>query len=173
MMAPPRERPASNAGSGTQHDTVMLAETLAVLRMQPRGRYLDCTLGGGGHAESILEASQPGGSLLGIDADPEALERTQKRLARFGSAFMPVEGNFSDLDAICQARGFQPVNGILFDLGLSSDQLASDRGFSFQQPSPLDMRFSPDQDQTASDWVNESSEEDLANVIYQYGEERQ
>ena len=174
MMAPPRERPASDAAStSTVHEPVMLTETLAALRVQPGGRYLDCTLGGGGHAEAILEASQPGGTLLGIDADPEALERTQRRLARFGSAFMAAEGNFSDLDAICRERGFQPVNGILFDLGLSSDQLASDRGFSFQQPSPLDMRFSPEQDQTASDWVNDSSEEDLANVIWQYGEERQ
>jgi 16S rRNA (cytosine1402-N4)-methyltransferase len=172
MMAPPRERHASDAAS-TVHEPVMLAETLAALRIQPGGRYLDCTLGGGGHAEAILEASQPGGTLLGIDADPEALERTRRRLARFGSAFMTAEGNFSDLDTICRERGFLPVNGILFDLGLSSDQLASDRGFSFQQPSPLDMRFSPDQDQTASDWVNDSSEEDLANVIWQYGEERQ
>ena len=172
MMAPPRERHASDAAS-TVHEPVMLAETLAALRIQPGGRYLDCTLGGGGHAEAILEASQPGGTLLGIDADPEALERTRRRLARFGSAFMTAEGNFSDLDTICRERGFLPVNGILFDLGLSSDQLASDRGFCFQQPSPLDMRFSPDQDKTASDWVNDSSEEDLANVIWQYGEERQ
>jgi 16S rRNA (cytosine1402-N4)-methyltransferase len=172
MMAPPRERPASH-DLETVHEPVMLAETVAALRIQPGGRYLDCTLGGGGHAEAILEASQPGGTLLGIDADPEALERTSRRLARFGSAFMPAEGNFRDLEAICRQRGFQPVNGILFDLGLSSDQLASDRGFSFQQPSPLDMRFSPDQDKTASDWVNGAGEEDLANVIWQYGEERQ
>ena len=96
-MAPPRERPASDSAS-TLHEPVMLAETLAALRVQPGGRYLDCTLGGGGHAEAILEASQPGGSLLGIDADPDALARTQRRLSRFGSAFATAEGNFRDLD---------------------------------------------------------------------------
>ena len=83
-MAPPRQRPASDT-SATVHDPVMLAETIAALNVQPGGRYLDCTLGGGGHAEAILDASQPGGTLLGIDADPEALERTKRRLARFGA----------------------------------------------------------------------------------------
>ena len=137
---PAARSPVSDSAS-TLHEPVMLAETLAALRVQPGGRYVDCTVGGGGHAEAILEASQPGGSLLGIDADPDALARTQRRLSRFGSAFAIAEGNFRDLDTICRERGFEPVNGILFDLGLSSDQLALGPGLQLPQPSPLDMRF--------------------------------
>ena len=184
-MAPPRGRHGSSRplrrrdaasyepSAPTVHEPVMLAETLAALNVQPGGRYLDCTLGGGGHAEAILAASQPGGMLLGIDADPEALARTRRRLEWFGDSFAAVEGNFSDLEAICSERRFTPVNGVLFDLGLSSDQLDSDRGFSFRTESPLDMRFSPMQDETASYWVNEASEEELADVIWRFGEERQ
>jgi 16S rRNA (cytosine1402-N4)-methyltransferase len=155
------------------HDPVMLREVLAALDVRPGGRYVDCTVDGGGHAEAILEAAEPGGSLLGIDADPQAIAMSQERLARFGDGVAIVQGNFRDLDKLCRERGFAPVNGILFDLGLSSHQLASARGFSFRVEAPLDMRFGPEEEPTASYWVNEATEEELADIIWRFGEERQ
>ena len=155
------------------HDPVMLQEVIAALDVRPGGRYIDCTVDGGGHAEAILEAASPGGALLGIDADPEAIVMSRERLARFGSSVAIVQGNFRDLDRLCRESGFAPVNGILFDLGLSSHQLASTRGFSFRIEAPLDMRFGPDEQPTASYWVNEASEAELADLIWRFGEERQ
>jgi 16S rRNA (cytosine1402-N4)-methyltransferase len=156
------------------HEPVMLREVLAGLNVQPGGRYVDCTVNGGGHAEGVLEAAAPGGALLGIDADPEALARARDRLARFGGSVALVQGNFRDLDSICGERGFAPVNGLLFDLGLSSLQLGSAaRGFSFQREGPLDMRFGPEQGEPASYWVNEAPEQDLADVIWRFGEEKE
>jgi 16S rRNA (cytosine1402-N4)-methyltransferase len=155
------------------HDPVMLREVLAALDVRPGGRYVDCTINGGGHAEAILEAASPGGSLLGIDADPDALEMSRRRLERFGDSVALVQGNFRDLDRLCRERGFAPVNGILFDLGLSSHQLASARGFSFRVDAPLDMRFGPETERPAAYWVNDAREEDLADLIWRFGEERQ
>ncbi len=155
------------------HNPVMLQEVFAALDVRPGGRYVDCTINGGGHAEAILEAAAPGGSLLGIDADPLAIEMSQEHLARFGDSVAIVQGNFRDLDRICREGGFAPVSGILFDLGLSSHQLASSRGFSFRVEAPLDMRFGPGEETTASYWVNETTEEELADVIWRFGEERQ
>ena len=156
------------------HQPVMVREVLAALAVTPGGRYVDCTVNGGGHAEAILEAAAPGGALIGIDADPEALAVGARRLARFGSAAAVVQGNFRDVDSICRERGFVPVNGILFDLGLSSMQLASSaRGFAIRVEGPLDMRFAPDQEVTASYWVNEAAEEELADVLWRFGEERE
>jgi 16S rRNA (cytosine1402-N4)-methyltransferase len=160
--------------SSVRHEPVMLPEVLAALAVRPGGRYVDCTVGGAGHSEAILDAASPGGALIGIDADPEALEMAQRRLARFGGSAAVVRGNFSEIDMMCRERGFVPVNGILFDLGLSSYQLASNqRGFSFRIDSPLDMRFGPDQETSASYWANEAREEELADVIWRFGEERQ
>ena len=155
------------------HDPVMLREVLAALDVRPGGRYVDCTVNGGGHAEAILEAAEPGGTLLGIDADPEAIEMSRQRLSRFGDSVAIVQGNFRDLDRLCRESGYAPVNGILFDLGLSSHQLASSRGFSFRVEASLDMRFGPDEEPTASYWVNEAREEELADIIWRFGEERQ
>src|SRR5262249_14417156 len=143
-----------------RHDPVMPREVIAALNVQPGGRYVDCTLGGGGHSRSILEAAAPGGTLLGLDADPEALTLARYNLRDFGDAFDAVHANFRDIGDVCRERGFAPVNGILFDLGLSSYQLASTRGFSFRSESPLDMRFDSTEGQTAAYWVNEASEED-------------
>jgi 16S rRNA (cytosine1402-N4)-methyltransferase len=157
-----------------RHEPVMLREVLAGLAVRPGGRYVDCTLDGGGHAEAIMDAASPGGELLGIDEDVDVMSMARNRLARFGSAVAYVQGNFRDVDHLCRERGFAPVNGILFDLGLSSHQLASEtRGFSFRVESPLDMRFGPDVDMTASDWVNDTEETELADLIWRYGEERQ
>jgi 16S rRNA (cytosine1402-N4)-methyltransferase len=100
------------------HEPVMLRETLAALAVRPGGRYVDCTVDGGGHAEAILAAASPGGSLLGIDEDEEVLELARRRLEPFGGSVALVRGNFRNVDTICQERGFEPVNGIVFDLGL-------------------------------------------------------
>jgi 16S rRNA (cytosine1402-N4)-methyltransferase len=157
-----------------RHEPVMLQEVLAALDVRPGGRYLDCTVDGGGHAEAILDAASPGGSLLGIDADPEAATLARYRLGRFGNEVAIVNANFRDVDEVARERGFAPVNGVLFDLGLSSHQLASaTRGFSFRIASPLDMRFGPDQETTASYWVNEADEQALADLIWRFGEERE
>jgi 16S rRNA (cytosine1402-N4)-methyltransferase len=157
------------------HEPVLLRESLAALNVRPGGRYVDCTVDGGGHATAILDAASPGGSLLGIDEDELVLGQTRGRLEeRFSGSVALVRGNFRNVDVICRSRGFEPVNGIIFDLGLSSHQLASStRGFSFRIDSPLDMRFGPEQETTASYWVNEASEEELADLIWRFGEERE
>jgi 16S rRNA (cytosine1402-N4)-methyltransferase len=156
-----------------QHVPVLLREAVEALTVRPGGRYVDCTLGGGGHAEAILEAASPDGELLGIDQDPEALAAARERLAAFGERVTFVEGNFSQVGDLCRERGFAPVQGILFDLGLSSLQLEDEsRGFSFQREGPLDMRFSPRQELTAADVINTYNEEDLADLLWRYGEER-
>jgi 16S rRNA (cytosine1402-N4)-methyltransferase len=155
------------------HTPVMVDEVLQTLAVQPGGRYVDSTLGGGGHANAVLEAASPGGLLLGIDADPRAVGFARARLAPFGDAALLLEANFRDIGAICRAHGFDPVHGVLFDLGLSSMQLSDeDRGFSFQTEAPLDMRFSPEQSLTASDIVNSYPEQELADLIWRNGQER-
>jgi len=154
------------------HIPVLLQETIAALAVQAGGRYIDCTLGGGGHAAAILERSSPGGQLLGIDADPAAIKTAQARLAAYSDSVLLVNENFVNLRAVCRQYDFYPVHGILLDLGLSSLQLnGGGRGFSFQHDAPLDMRFSPDQEVTAADIVNTSSEAELSHLIRTYGEE--
>jgi 16S rRNA (cytosine1402-N4)-methyltransferase len=160
--------------ASVRHEPVMLKEVIVGLDVRPGGRYVDCTLDGGGHAEAIMEAASPGGSLLGIDEDAEVMALARERLSRFGDAVACVQANFRDVDRICRERGFAPVNGILFDLGLSSHQLAAEaRGFSFRVEAPLDMRFGPGVETTAAKLVNETEEEQLADLIWRFGEERQ
>jgi 16S rRNA (cytosine1402-N4)-methyltransferase len=154
------------------HIPVMINEVLQGLKVQPGGRYVDCTLGAGGHAAAILELSQPGGQLLGIDADPTALGIASETLAPYDGSFVLVNDNFSHLKSVCEQRDFAPVHGVLFDLGLGSFQIdVAERGFSFQQDAPLDMRVSPMQETNASDIVNGYGEAELANLIWKYGEE--
>ena len=163
-----------NSGSASCHTPVLLPEVLKALAVQPGGRYIDCTIGGGGHAAAILNNSSPGGQLLGIDADPKALEAARERLQHYKESILLANDNFVNLQSICIKYDFFPVHGILFDLGLSSLQLnGSNRGFSFQLDAPLDMRFSPDQKVSAADIVNTTSEEKLAQIIRTYGEESQ
>ncbi len=157
--------------SGTGHIPVMLRETLKALAVQPGGRYIDCTVGGGGHTLAILEHSSPGGQLLGIDADPKALEVARQKLEPFQNSIRLVNDNFVNLQAIAIKYDFFPVHGILFDLGMSSLQLEEGRGFSFQKDAPLDMRFSPSQELTAADIVNGYPEAELSQIIRKYGEE--
>jgi len=154
------------------HVPVMPKEVLQALSVQPGGRYIDATLGGGGHAREILKKGSPGGQLLGIDADPAAISAAERRLARYQDATLLVNDNFGNLRDICTRYDFFPVHGILLDLGLSSLQLAaSGRGFSFQHDAPLDMRFSPEQNLTAAEIVNTYPAADLERLLREYGEE--
>jgi 16S rRNA (cytosine1402-N4)-methyltransferase len=148
----------------------MLRESLVALDVRPGGRYVDCTLGGGGHARAILEESQPGGTLLGFDANPEAIERSREALAGYEGSYELVNENFARVGEIGRQLEFAPVNGILMDLGLSSDQLEGGEGFSFRRDAPLDMRFGRE-GETAEDIVNTYSESELANIIFKYGED--
>ena len=155
------------------HAPVLTEETLRYLAVQPGGRYVDATVGAGGHAAAILREAEPGGLLLGLDADPKALEIAARTLAPFDDAVRLVNENFRELARVCAQYNFQPTHGILFDLGVSSMQLNTpERGFSFQAEAPLDMRFGPAQALTAADIVNTFDEEEIADIIWRYGEER-
>jgi 16S rRNA (cytosine1402-N4)-methyltransferase len=154
------------------HAPVLIEEVVRHLAVQPGGRYVDCTVGAGGHARAILEASSPGGVLLGLDADPDAVKVAAAALEEFSGSVRLVVSNFRAVTDVCERYKFTPVHGILFDLGISSLQLASGRGFSFQEEAPLDMRMNPEQRLTAADIVNGYEEADLADVIWRYGEER-
>jgi len=155
------------------HRPVLYQEIIHALRPGRNGFYIDATLGAGGHAQGILEASRPDGSLLGLDVDPQALELARARLASFGARVILVRASYITLSEQVDILGRKNVDGIMFDLGVSSMQLDQpERGFSFQADAPLDMRFDPDDPIRASDLVNELPESDLADVIYRYGEER-
>ncbi|MHB1004028.1 MAG: 16S rRNA (cytosine(1402)-N(4))-methyltransferase RsmH [Chloroflexota bacterium] len=159
--------------SPAEHIPVMLSEVVGLLRPGPGKRYIDCTVGGGGHAKALLEASTPLGRLLGFDADPGAAERSRAALAEFGERALVVNESYVRLLEVAAAEGFLPCDGVLLDLGLSSYQLGeAERGFSFQTEAPLDMRFDTNQATTAARLVNTLPEEELANLIYNFGEER-
>ncbi len=166
---------AGTAGEATIHVTVLPAETIEALAPHPGGRYLDGTLGGGGHTALLLDASAPDGRVLGIDADVAALARARARLAGavVSGRLVLRQGNFARMDELAREAGFDPVDGIVLDLGLSSDQLADrERGFSFGADAPLDMRFDTSQGQSAADLVNTLDETELADALWRYGEER-
>jgi 16S rRNA (cytosine1402-N4)-methyltransferase len=155
------------------HTPVLLNEVIEALQIKPGKRYVDCTLGLGGHTRAILEKSYPTGQLLGIDADPEAISIARTKLAQYSGAIVLVNDNFTNLENVCRENDFLPVDGILFDLGISSAQLEdAERGFSFQQDAQPDMRVSPNQVLTATDLINILPEDRLAQLIYEYGEER-
>jgi 16S rRNA (cytosine1402-N4)-methyltransferase len=155
------------------HLSVMPDEVIQFLNPRPGGIYLDGTLGGGGHARLILERCTPGGTLVGIDQDQEALQATGQRLAEFGTAVKLVHGNFGELDSHLDQLGISALDGFILDIGVSSHQLDSGkRGFSFQQDAPLDMRMDTSQGSTAADLLNELPEHELEQIIWEYGEER-
>jgi 16S rRNA (cytosine1402-N4)-methyltransferase len=159
----------------TRHVPVMLDEVLNYLQPQPGGHYIDGTLGGGGHTAAILERSAPDGKVLGIDTDALALERVRERFPEMvkDGRLVLVHGNFAELARIVDEAGFVSVQGILLDLGFSSDQMESaERGFSFSAEGPLDMRLDQSQALTAADLVNTLSEQELADVFWRYGEEK-
>lgn len=156
-----------------EHVPVLYKEVLAWLQPRPDGRYIDATLGGGGHARGILAASAPNGRLLGLDADPEAIAFARDILRPFGERVVLKAANARHLEAIAPPLGFSQVDGVLLDLGLSSRQLAdAERGFSFSQDGPLDMRLNSSQGQNAADLVNHLPETELADLLWRYGEER-
>ena len=154
------------------HTPVLLDEVLEGLEIRAGGRYIDCTVGTGGHARAILERSDPGGELLGIDLDLAAIVVAERQLSSFGKRVTLVHDSFAQLRAIASAEGFIPADGVLLDLGLSSLQLESaERGFSFQRDGPLDMRMDRDGDITAAHLVNELDGAELAEIIAKHGEE--
>jgi 16S rRNA (cytosine1402-N4)-methyltransferase len=155
------------------HVPVMLEEVLRYLSPAPGGHYIDATAGGGGHSAALLQSSAPDGRVLSIDADPRALARVRSLLQGFGPRSVVVQGNFRSLAALAARSGFPAVDGIVMDLGLSSDQLADPSGgFAMQEDGPLDMRFDPASPTTAADLVNGLDPQELADLIYRYGEER-
>src|SRR5438552_7445157 len=155
------------------HRSVLVAEVVEFLNVRPDGTYIDATLGGGGHAEAILQRLARG-KVLGIDRDPAALGHAQGRLQAFGDRLMVAQGNFAEIDSLHAASGLPPADGLLADLGMSSLQLEdAARGFSLSREGPLDMRMGPDADLTAERLVNRMQERDLADLIFKFGEERQ
>lgn len=155
------------------HRPVLYHEIIHALRPIGGGRYVDGTLGAGGHAAGILEASSPDGQLLGLDVDAEALELARGRLTEFGGRARLVHGSYAELTRHLGEAGWEAVNGVLLDLGASSMQFdRAERGFSFREAGPLDMRFDLEAATTAADLVNGLPEVELADLLFQYGEER-
>ena len=151
------------------HQPVLVKETIAMLKIRHGGKYIDATLGGGGHTKKILES---GGLVLGIDKDPEALTRIKNELPNYIKERKLIihRGNFENLDTIAKENGFGTVNGVLFDLGMSSDQFESGRGFSFMKDEPLDMRMDPDLGVTAADLVNALSQKELFGIFTKFAQ---
>lgn len=153
------------------HEPVLLSETIELLKPRSDGLYLDGTLGGGGHAEAILEASSPGGRLIGLDRDPHAIDYARRRLERFGDRIELYELNFAEIDERPELAG-RRLDGALLDLGVSSPQIDEKaRGFSYQQDAPLDMRMGP-RGEPARDLLTRADIDELTDVIRRYGEER-
>ena len=156
------------------HQPVLYKEIIHALQPRNGGRYVDGTLGAGGHARGILEASAPDGQLLGLDVDPQALALARKTLAPYEQRIHLAQASYTSLSAQLAQLQWDAVDGIVLDLGASSMQFDTpERGFSFIHDAPLDMRFGPSALQTAADLVNKLSERELADLIYQYGEERE
>jgi 16S rRNA (cytosine1402-N4)-methyltransferase len=155
------------------HVTVLRDEVLRALAPRPGGTYLDVTLGGGGHSEAILEASGPDGALIGIDRDAIARAAAGARLARFEGRVRIVEARMSEARSVLDSLGISAVDGLVADLGVSSPQLdEADRGMSFRAEGPLDMRMDRTRGQTARELIDSLDEHELADVIYEFGEER-
>ena len=155
------------------HLPVLADEVTFLLRPRHGGWVVDGTIGMGGHAERLLDAGGTETRLLGIDRDPEALARARERLARFGGRVTLRRGSFRDLREHARAAGVEQAAAVLLDLGLSSYQLeGSGRGFTFQKDEPLDMRFDPSRGRTAAELLADASEEELAAILFEHGEER-
>lgn len=157
----------------TVHTPVLVKEVIELLQPKDNGYYIDGTVGLGGHASSILRACTPGGHLLGVDLDSEALAIAEEKLSGFKNRWTLIHGNFAHLDEILETHSVMAVDGVLLDLGVSSLQLDTpNRGFSFTHTGPLDMRMNPDQSLSAEEVVNCSSEEKLVDIFWSLGEER-
>ena len=155
------------------HIPVLYQAVIDLLNPEPGGLYVDGTLGAGGHSRGLLSKSSPDGRVAGFDRDPRALELAQMNLAGFGERLICIQDSYKNLRLHLNNLNWHYVDGILLDLGLSSMQLDTpERGFSFRDDGPLDMRFDPGQPLTAADLVNESSREELADILFTYGEEK-
>lgn len=155
------------------HVPVLVQEMLKALRPGPSGVYLDGTVGSGGYAEAILNASHPHGTVVGLDLDPAAVTRSSERLAKYGGRFKAVHGGYQDARSILRSLGFDSVDGAVIDLGLSSEQVEDpERGFSFQRRGPLDMRFDTASGLTAMEYLDRLSMPQLEELLATYGEER-
>ena len=156
-----------------KHIPVLRNESIESLKLKKGMIVVDGTLGGGGHAESILQRILPGGHLIGIDKDHEAIERTKERLRVYGSSFTTVHDDFKNIKDILLQKNIVKIDGAILDLGVSSFQLDDDyRGFSYSQDAKLDMRMDQDEEISAYEVINRYRENDLARVISGYGEER-
>lgn len=155
------------------HLPVLFQKILDLLSPSSPNHYLDCTAGAGGHSSGILKNSAPLGEVLSLDLDPDAIALSRKTLAEFGKRAHVVHGSYLDAQSYLEPLGWTKVAGIVMDLGVSSMQLdQAERGFSFRQDAPLDMRFDPTRGSTAADLVNQLDEQELADVLWKYGEER-
>jgi 16S rRNA (cytosine1402-N4)-methyltransferase len=156
------------------HIPVLFDEVLDGLSPQPNGRFIDGTLGNGGHTAGLLHASAPDGRVLAFDRDQDAIDRSRQHLAEFGERVTIVHASYVEMAPWAEHHGFAHCNGILLDLGVSSPQLdEAERGFSFMKEGPLDMRFDQSRGETAADLVNKLNEAALAQIFWEYGEERQ
>ncbi|UIJ64863.1 16S rRNA (cytosine(1402)-N(4))-methyltransferase RsmH [Bacillus cereus] len=156
-----------------KHVTVLLKETVDGLDIKPDGTYVDCTLGGGGHSSYLLSQLTEGGKLIAFDQDEIAIQNAKEKFSSYGEQFITVKSNFRYLAEKLQEIGITEVDGILFDLGVSSPQLDTpERGFSYHHDAPLDMRMDQDAPLTAYDVVNSWSYEQLVRIFFQYGEEK-
>lgn len=167
-------REAGTSHSAGGHVPVLLREAVELLSPRDDGRYVDGTFGGGGHTRAILAASAPGGQVLAIDADPEAVARGERLAGEpgLGNRFRIVQANFAEMGDVVRRMAFGPLDGVLLDLGLSSFQLDDPgRGFSFRGGGPLDMRIDPEEGEPVAQMVNELPAVDLARIIFEFGEE--
>ncbi|MFD1423587.1 16S rRNA (cytosine(1402)-N(4))-methyltransferase RsmH [Laceyella sacchari] len=156
-----------------EHVTVLREEAVAGLNLKPDGVYVDCTLGGAGHSRLIAEQLGPSGTLIGLDQDQMALDHAEERLVGVSCRLHLVKTNFRHIARAVKGLGFESVDGILFDLGVSSPQLdQGERGFSYHQEAPLDMRMDKEQELSAFQVVNEWPEEELVRILFEYGEEK-
>lgn len=155
------------------HVPVLLQETLEALAIRPDGTYVDCTVGGAGHSTEIAKRLGPGGLLIGFDQDESALVAAGERLAPYGERVRLVRTNFERIATVLHDLGQGPVSGILMDIGVSSHQLdEGERGFSFHQDAPLDMRMDRENPVSAATVVNEWSEAEIARILWEFGEEK-
>ena len=156
------------------HDPVLVDEVVRGLVVDPSGTYVDATAGGGGHSVSIVESLRTSGRLVALDRDPQAVEVARARLGPYGERAKVVQGEFADVVEVLGTLGIQSVNGVLFDIGVSSHQLdSSERGFSYNQSGPIDMRMDSQRGMSAMELIASSSEEELTGIIRQFGEEFQ
>ena len=156
-----------------EHISVLLNESVAMLEVKPDGVYVDCTLGRGGHAAAILQQLSPSGLLLAFDRDDQAIVQSQQTLSKIGANFKIIKGNFDQLKLLLATKNVTKVDGILYDLGVSSPQFdQNDRGFSYRNDGPLDMRMDQEQSLTAQEVVNTYSQTQLSEILTKYGDEQ-